>query len=139
MTVDELARTDSIAATRQAPIAQVSALMRDENVGSVVIVDDDEPVGIVTDRDVTIEVTAEGKDPADVTAEDVMTPDPVVVDGDAGLMELTHIMADNGVRRVPVVDNGKLDGIITLDDVDQLLSDERQNLAKVVEAESPPY
>lgn len=139
MTVDELARTDPIVATRQAPIAQVSALMRDENVGSVVIVDDDEPVGIVTDRDITVKVTAEGKDPTDVPAEDVMTPDPVVVDGDAGLMELTHTMADNGVRRVPVVDNGKLDGIITLDDVDQLLSDERQNLAKVIEAESPPY
>ncbi|WP_340101423.1 CBS domain-containing protein [Salinibaculum salinum] len=139
MPVEELARTDPIAATRQASITQVAALMRDEDVGSVVIVEDDEPVGIVTDRDVTVKVTAEGNDPTDVTAEEVMTPDPVVVDSDTGVMELTHFMADNAVRRVPVVDDGKLDGIITLDDLDQLLSDERQNLAKVVEAESPPY
>lgn len=139
MTVDELARTDPIAATRQASIAQVAALMRDENVGSVVVEEDGKPVGLVTDRDITVRVTAEGNDPDDVTAEDVMTPDPVNVERDAGLMELTRAMADNGVRRIPVVDGEQLVGIITLDDVDRLLSDERQHLADVIEAESPPY
>lgn len=139
MPIKELARSDPIAATRKASIAQVAALMRDEGVGSVIIEEDGEPVGVVTDRDVTVRVTAEGKDPDDVVAEDVMTPDPVTVERDVGLMEVTSIMAEHGVRRIPVVDGGQLDGIITLDDVDRLLSDERQNLASVIEAESPPY
>ena len=139
MTVADLARTDPIAATRDASIAAVSALMRDETVGSVVIVDDGAPVGIVTDRDVAVRVVAEGKNPEDVTAGDVMTADPVTVDVDAGLMDLTSTMAEHSVRRVPVVDGGELYGIITLDDVDQLLSDERQHLADVVAAESPAY
>ena len=139
MTVADLARTDPIAATRDATIATVSALMRDENVGSVVIVDDGAPVGIVTDRDVAVRVVADGQDPDDVTAGDVMTTDPVTVDLDAGVMDLTSTMAEHAVRRVPVVDDGELYGIITLDDVDQLLSDERQHLADVVAAESPAY
>lgn len=139
MTVEDLVRTDPIAATRHASIAEIASLMRDENVGSVIIEEDDRPVGIVTDRDITVDVTAEGQDPHDVAAEDVMTPDPVTVGRDAGVFELIETMAENSVRRIPVVDGETLYGIITLDDLSRLLSDEQQNLAKVIEAESPPY
>lgn len=139
MTVADLGRRDPIAATRNASIAEVASLIRDEGVGSVVIEAEDRPVGIVTDRDVTVTVTAEGRDPHDVQAEDVMTENPVTVDRDAGVFELIRTMADHSVRRIPVVDNEKLYGIITLDDLDRLLSDERQTLSKVIEAESPPY
>lgn len=140
MPVSELARTYPIAETRKTPILTVAELMRDEDVGSVIIIEDDRPVGIVTDRDITVKVTAEGTDPADVTAENIMTPDPETIARDAGLMELTQTMANNGVRRIPVVDDdGNLDGIITLDDVSRLLSDEQQNIADVIESESPPY
>jgi CBS domain-containing protein len=139
MTVEDLARTDPIAATPGASIAQVSALMRDENVGSVVIQDDGKPVGLVTDRDVAIRVTAEGEDPTDITAADVMTPDPVVVDRETGVMALTRTMAEHAVRRIPIVDDGQLYGIVTLDDLDRLLTDERQHLSQVIAEESPPY
>lgn len=139
MTLDDLARKEPVAATRNASIAEIASLMRDEMVGSVVIEEDDRPVGIVTDRDITVGVTAEGRDPDDVTAADVMTADPVTVDRDAGVFDVIRTMADNGVRRIPVVDGGRLYGIITLDDLDRLLSDERHTLSKVIEAESPPY
>ena len=139
MTVADLARRDPIAATRKASIAEVAALMRDEGVGSVVIEEDDRPVGIVTDRDITVAVTAEGRDPHDVTAEDVMTENPVTVDVDTGVTELVELMAEHGVRRMPVVDGDELYGIITLDDLARLLVDEQQSLSKVIEAESPPY
>ena len=139
MTVEDLARTDPIAATREASIAEVASLMREENVGSVIIEEEDRPVGIVTDRDITVNVTAEGRDPHEVAAEDVMTENPVTVERDAGVFELIETMAENSVRRIPVVDGDELYGIITLDDLDRLLSDEQQNLAKVIEAESPPY
>ena len=139
MTVEDLVRTEPIAATRKASIAEVASLMRDERVGSVIIEDENQPVGIITDRDVTVQITAEGRDPHDVTAEDVMTEDPVTVEKDAGVFDVIRTMAEHSVRRIPVVDGGDLYGIITLDDLDRLLSDEQQTLAKVIEAESPPY
>ena len=139
MTVADLARRDPIAATRKASIAEVAALMRDEGVGSIVIEEDDRPVGIVTDRDITVAVTAEARDPHEVTAEDVMTENPITVDVDTGVTELVELMAEHGVRRMPVVDDDGLYGIITLDDLARLLVDEQQSLSKVIEAESPPY
>ena len=139
MTVADLARRDPIAATRKASIAQVAALMRDEGVGSIVIEEDDRPVGIVTDRDITVAVTAEARDPHEVTAEDVMTENPITVDVDTGVTELVELMAEHGVRRMPVVDGDDLYGIITLDDLARLLVDEQQSLSAVIEAESPPY
>jgi len=139
MTVADLARRDPIAATRKASIAEVATLMRDEGVGSVVIEEDDRPVGIVTDRDITVKITAEARDPHEVTAEDVMTENPVTVDVDTGVTELVELMAEHGVRRMPVVDGDDLYGIITLDDLARLLVDEQQSLSAVIEAESPPY
>ncbi|HKJ58867.1 MAG TPA: CBS domain-containing protein [Halobacteriales archaeon] len=139
MTVADLARRDPIAATRKASIAEVAALMRDEGVGSIVIEEDDRPVGIVTDRDITVAVTAEARDPHEVTAEDVMTENPITVDVDTGVTELVELMAEHGVRRMPVVDGDDLYGIITLDDLARLLVDEQQSLSAVIEAESPPY
>jgi len=139
MTVDELAREDPIAATRKASIGEVASLMADHKVGSVVVEEDRRPVGIVTDRDITIKLTAEGRDPEHVTAEEVMSQDVVTIDRDAGVFDLVTLMAEHEVRRVPVVDGDDLYGIITLDDVDRLLSDEQQKLAAVIEAESPPY
>lgn len=139
MTVADIARTDPIAATRRASIAEVASLMNENRVGSVIIEEDDRPIGIVTDRDIAMKVTAEGKDPNGVTAEDVMTKDPVTIEKDAGVYELIEHMSENEVRRMPVVDGDKLYGIVTLDDVDRLLGDEHHKLARVMEAESPPY
>jgi len=74
-----------------------------------------------------------------VLASDVMSENPVTVDRDIGVFELIQTMADHSVRRIPVVDGEKLYGIITLDDLDRLLSDEQRILSEVIEAESPPY
>jgi len=139
MPVSDIARMDPIAATPDATIAEVASLMRDEQVGSIVVEEDGRPVGIVTDRDVAVKIVAEGKSPKDMHAKDVMTADPVTIQHDAGVFELTEVMYDNEVRRIPVVDGEELVGIVTLDDLDRLLSDEQKNLAGVIEAESPPY
>lgn len=106
-------------------------------VGSVVITEANRVVGIVTDRDVTLAVARDG-DPETLTAADVMTPEPLTMPSDAGVLELTERMATAAVRRVPVVDdNGVIVGIVTLDDVVRLLSRELENLSAVIEAESP--
>lgn len=118
----------------------LATVMSEENVGSVIIEDDDEPVGIVTDRDLVLQVLEPREDPTAVTAEDIMTETLVTVQGDDGVFEATATMYENDVRRLPVVDeNGSLVGIVTLDDLLVLLSTEMEHLTGVVEAESPAY
>lgn len=118
----------------------LASVMREEAVGSVVIVSEDRPVGIVTDRDLVIEVLEPRRDPSSVTAGDIMTETPATVTADQGVFEATATLFEFGVRRLPVVDDdGAMTGIVTLDDVLVLLTDELGNLAGVVEAESPPY
>jgi CBS domain-containing protein len=113
--------------------------MEEVGVGSIVIETDMELVGIVTDRDLAVGVLAAGHAPDEVTAADIMTETPVTVAADDGILTATNAMAEHAVRRLPVVDDGKLVGIVTMDDLIVLLVAELHNLGHVVEAESPTY
>lgn len=140
MPVENLARSDVVTASTDESIETLASMMDDHSVGSVVIADDDEPVGIVTDRDLAIEVVAAGESPDGVTAEDVMSADLCTIEADEGFYRATELMSEHGIRRLPVVDtSGQLEGIITIDDLNELLADEHQQLASVVQAQRPPY
>lgn len=139
MSVATLARAEVVTASPDASATELARRMRDETVGCVVITEDDRPVGLVTDRDLAVRLVADDHDPSSTTARDVMTEELTTVDVETGLFELTEAMEEGAVRRVPVVDDGRLAGIITFDDVHGLLVDELDNLADVVEAESPDY
>ena len=141
MTVTDLMRDVVVTAAPDTPISDLAGQMRDGGVGSVVVVDGDvRPTGIVTDRDITVEAVARGRDPESVLAGDVMTPDPVTVDQDTGVRELCTAICEAGVRRMPVVDDtGGLTGLVTLDDLVVLLAQEQNDLAAVITAESPAY
>lgn len=135
-----IVREDVVSASPTTPITDVARLMEDENVGSVVIVEDERPLGIVTDRDLAIEVIAHGTDPATLTAGDVMSEDLVTVDADSGIFEVIRTMKTASVRRIPAVTaDGHLAGIVTFDDFVVLLGRELRHLGDVVEAEIPPY
>ncbi|QFU83155.1 CBS domain-containing protein [Natronorubrum aibiense] len=140
MPVDNLARSDVITAATDESVQALATMMNDEDVGSIVITDGDEPVGIVTDRDLTLEVVAEGTAPDELVAEDVMSTDLCTIAHDSGFYRATELMSEHGVRRLPVTDgDGDLTGIITVDDLNELLADEHQQLADVVQAQRPPY
>lgn len=139
MTIGDLARRDVVTARRSETVQDVATKMRDQNVGSVVVTDAGHAVGIVTDRDVVVTVVGANLDPMEMTAGDVMTEDPAMAHVEDGVLEVTKAMRDNAVRRMPVVDDGRLAGIVTLDDLSRLFVDELDNLMVVVEAESPPY
>ncbi|WP_225334099.1 CBS domain-containing protein [Halomicrobium urmianum] len=138
--IRSIVRENVVTAAPDAPVSDVATLMDEEDVGSVIVVEDDRPVGIVTDRDVAVKVVARREDPADVTAEDVMTGDVVTVPLDAGIFEVIRTMQDESVRRIPAVDeDGRLAGIVAFDDFVVLLGRELDQLGDVVEAEIPPY
>jgi CBS domain-containing protein len=140
MPIEDLARTEVVSASPETPVPELAQRMRDENVGSVVVTNDNSPTGIVTDRDLTTRVLAEEAAPADRTAEDVMSRDLCAVGPDAGFYEAAEVMSENGVRRLPVCDeNDELVGIITADDLTELLADENQQLAAVIRSQRPEY
>ena len=146
--VREIAREAEEVVTTEpgATVREVAGTMENENVGSVVVVEDGEPVGILTDRDVTVRVVAEGLDADTATAEDVMTDDLVVVNANDSIDELIETFDAADVRRMPVVDGNEIAGIVTLDDIAVLLSvelggiaDEMESLSNVIRSGSPPY
>lgn len=139
MPVDDLARSDVVTADPATEIADLAATMEEEDVGSIVITEDDVATGIVTDRDLTVRVLAEGADPDDRTAADVMTSDPRTVERSAGFYEAATMMAEHGIRRLPVREDDELAGIITADDLTELLADEQQQVAEVIQAQRPEY
>lgn len=114
--------------------------MADGNVGSVIITEDDVPVGIVTARDLVVHCIEPGADLSKMTASDVMTPDPLTMHRDQGLFELTRTLCREQVRRMPIVDDdGEVVGIVTLEDLIALLIAELGDLACVINAESTWY
>ncbi|MHB9286486.1 CBS domain-containing protein [Halobacteriales archaeon Cl-PHB] len=126
-------------ASRDTPVRDLAQTMLDEELGDLVIAEDDVPVGIVTDRDIALEV-ARNDDLDELTAADVMTPDPVTIHQDATAVDLPAAMAEGHVRRIPVVDDdGKLTGIATLDDVVATTGEMLDDVATVIELQSRDY
>ncbi|MDZ7700822.1 MAG: CBS domain-containing protein [Halobacteriales archaeon] len=140
MPIQDLAREEIVTANEDASIAELAQLMRDETVGSVVITNVDSPVGIVTDRDLTIRVLADEREAIGLTAQDVMSSDLCAVGPEAGFYEAAQVMSDNGVRRLPVcTEDDELVGIITADDLTELLADEHQQLAAIIRSQRAAY
>lgn len=138
MPVSELA-VDAVTAGRDASIRDLAGTMEEEGVGDVVIVDGEEPVGIVTDRDITL-AFGRGEDLSSLSAADLMAGDLVTIDADAEDIELPKRLKEAGVRRLPVVDgDGKLVGIVTLDDLVATIGEELQDVATIIEDQSPGY
>ena len=113
----------------QATCVEIAEEMRNEEVGSLVVMDRKSPVGIVTDRDLLCRVIAVGRDPEVARAEEVMSSPLVSVEPSEPLEQVVDAMASHGVRRIPVVRSGKLRGIVTLDDAMATVSDECGDLA----------
>lgn len=138
--IKTIVREEVVTASPSTSLTELARIMEEEDVGSVVIVEENRPRGIVTDRDITIEAVARGEDPTSMTAEDVMTEDLVTVDADSGIFDVIRTMEESNVRRIPAVDaDGDLAGIVAYDDLVILLGRELKLLGDVVEAELPPY
>jgi CBS domain-containing protein len=136
MSVGEFCTREVVIAQRDADIVEVAQLMRTYHVGDVIIIERQGekpvPVGVLTDRDIVVEILARQVDPAAVTAGDVMSRDLLTVSDREGIWEVMQQMRGRGVRRVPVVNaEGGLEGILAVDDMIELLADELTLLARI--------
>jgi CBS domain-containing protein len=122
MSIAEFCNREVICTTRDTTVVEAASLMRRHHVGDIVIVDEDGdrrwPIGIVTDRDIVVEVVAVGLDPRLIKLGDLMLEPLTIVEQQEGFAQTIRTMAQKGVRRMPVVDaQGALLGIVTLDDL----------------------
>jgi CBS domain-containing protein len=117
MEIREVMTESVVTLPPDAPVRQVAELMRERNVGSVILVDEGgSPVGFITDRDLAVSVLADGHS-GDVPASGhasapVVTGSPLM-----DIEEATELMARHGIRRLPILDGERLTGIVTLDDI----------------------
>jgi len=140
MFAGEYCNRDVVIANESDSLRSAIQLIRMHHVGDVLvvkkIVDSNTPVGILTDRDIVVEVLAQDVDIDSVTVGDVMSDLLVSVTEDTGLAETLAVMRAHGIRRLPVIDrNGTLQGIISIDDFLELLAEQVQKLAILVKTE----
>ena len=99
-------------------LSDCAGMMRELNVGIMPVVDSNENlIGVITDRDITIRAVSKGIDISQSQVGEFFTPDPLTISPNINVEDAADIMADNQIRRLPVVDNGKLVGIVSLGDL----------------------
>jgi CBS domain-containing protein len=136
MSIEELLNRNVETLPPSATCVDAARLMRSRNVGSVVVANDKEPVGVLTDRDLAVRVVAESRDPAKVQLDEVMSPYPIFLSVRRSLDEAIETMRDLGVRRLPVVnENGHLAGIISMDDILARIARQVGQLGEAVQRE----
>lgn len=140
MTVGSICNREIITIQRDATVLDAAKLMRKYHVGDVVVIEYQGdlviPVGIVTDRDIVIELIATELNCSVITTGDIMLTKLVVINESVGIFEAIQTMATKGVRRLPIIDDdGGLVGIVTLDDLLLLLAKELGSLTKLISHE----
>ena len=136
MSIGEFCTREVVIAERDTGIVELTQLMRKHHVGDVVVVEKKGdlavPVGIITDRDIVVELIAGEVDLDSVTTGDVMSPELITAGEKEGIWDTLQRMRSQGIRRLPVVNyDGGLEGILTVDDLIELLADELALLAKI--------
>ncbi|MFE9774690.1 CBS domain-containing protein [Streptomyces sp. NPDC005931] len=100
----------------QTSVAEVARIMRDRDLGAVLVTDGDRLRGLVTDRDLVVRAVAQGGDPEDTTVAGACSEDLVTVGPDDDLDRAVRLMREHAVRRVPVVEGGHAVGVVSLGD-----------------------
>ncbi|HEX8204744.1 MAG TPA: CBS domain-containing protein [Solirubrobacteraceae bacterium] len=117
MKIREVMTESVVTAPPDCPVATIAELMRERNVGSVVLVDGDgTPIGFITDRDLAVSVLADGRDGTDPAEAHASTP-VITGEPEMDVHAAAERMVSHGVRRLPIVDGDRIAGILTLDDL----------------------
>jgi CBS domain-containing protein len=138
--VGSIASRIVVVAEPDTTVARASELMRENHVGALIVTEAtgmrDRALGILTDRDIVVEVLAMGLDPKVLTAGDVMSTNLVTAREDEAVFDALDRMKARGVRRLPVLDTAdRLVGVLTLDDVNEFIADELSAVARTIRVE----
>lgn len=109
--------TNVVTVSPQQTVAEAAQMMSKYNVGAIPVVQNGQPVGMVTDRDITLRVTAQGQDAQNTTVGSIMSTNLTTGSPEMDVHEAANLMAQKQIRRLPVVENNQLAGIVALGDL----------------------
>lgn len=140
MSAGEYCNREVVIVDKSESLEEAIKLMRNHHVGDVIVVDDQEqsriPVGIVTDRDIIVKLLAKEVSLNAVNITDVMSDELVTVNEQVKLIDAIKLMRQEGVRRVPVVNaQGGLVGILTVDDLVELIAEQLNDIVDLLSKE----
>ncbi len=117
-------------------VMYAASIMKERARGSLVVVDDGKPVGIITERDIVRRLVAEGKNASATQVGEIMSTPLISVGPEATLAAAVRVMYENGIRRLPIVENDRVIGIITSTDLARVLYRERERSDEILRAMS---
>ncbi|WP_125153398.1 CBS domain-containing protein [Clostridium rectalis] len=133
--------TKSVASLNgQDTVEHAAQLMKEHNIGSLPVCDGEKVIGIITDRDIAIRSAAEGENVQKQTVRDIMTSNPVTIKSDMDVHEAARIMSERQIRRLPVVENNNISGMVSLGDISvepNLCDNAGEALSSISEPSSP--
>ena len=141
MLIREVMTETVVTAPPEQSVREIAEMMRERNVGSVVLIEEHRPVGFLTDRDLTVSVLADGRDLGDHAADHASSP-VITANAEMQVEEAAELMVRHGVRRLVIVDGDRLIGILTLDDIASRTGDHElasQLSARVTRAVMPDF
>ncbi len=139
MTLRDIMTTNVVSAKPSDSVLTVAQKMKKANIGCVPILDNEELVGIITDRDITVRVTAAGLNPAEHEVQTFMNTRPVSASPEMTIEAAIGFMGEKGVRRLPILEKGKLIGIVSIDDISSAIDDKEMigwAISRIVKSES---
>ena len=137
MSAGEYCNRDVVVVSKSEPVSEAIMLMRKHHVGDVIVTEETNlgliPVGILTDRDIVLEILAEDVDLGSVSIGDVMSFELSTVTEDTKLIDTIQLMRDKGARRIPVVNQeGVLQGLLSVDDLLELLAEQLTDIVNLI-------
>ncbi len=126
-----------ISISPKASITEAARIMGERDIGGVLVIDESKPVGMLTERDIVRRVVAQGLNPSNTKVEEAMSTPLFFIDADAEISDAARLMATENIRRLPVMDKGKLVGILTTYDILTIAPDLFDTLS--VLKEQPKY
>jgi CBS domain-containing protein len=115
--VKDVMTSDPITVAAGDSVVVAARRMKEAAVGSMIVMDGDRIHGIVTDRDIAIRVVAEGSDPAQTRVQEITSDNPVTLEPESSVDDAIRVMSDRAIRRLPVVEDGRPVGIVSLGDL----------------------
>lgn len=116
-TLKDLMTPNPLTVSTDTPLLEAARHMRDDGIGDVIVTDGDTVCGIVTDRDIVVRAIADGLDPSATTVGDICSTDLVTMSPDDGVEDAVTLMRERALRRLPIVQNGRPVGIVSIGDL----------------------
>ena len=133
MMLRDIMEKDIVTVTPDMTVREAAKKMKEEKIGCILVTENGSLKGILTDRDITCMIVADGKDPNYTMVKEIMNCDVVYTSPETDILEAFKIMAGHKIRRLPLKFNGKLEGIVSISDIAPILKNEMDNFFHVEE------